>query len=396
LGGHAESTVIGAAFRTNAVNAALANAMAAHADETDDAHPTSLTHPGCAVLPAALAMAERQGSSGEALLRAVALGYDLCARVGLMLGAGRFLVDKGFDPHAFGGIFGAAGAAAALAIHDPARMTYALSYAAQQACGLATLFRDRGHIEKAFVFAGMPARNGVAAATMVDAGMTGVGDVFDGAPSFLITFGVNPEAAKVFDTLGSRFEITNTNIKRWSVGSPMQAALDALELLMSTHRFKSEDVAAAEVHLPAQGAQVVNNRDMPSINAQHLTALMLVDGTIGFASSHDAARMRDPRVLAMRDKVTLIPSRDLSATARQAIVELALNDGRQLRHHTVAVRGTTANPMTRDEVATKALDLMSPTLGAERAQRVIDLVWRLDSMESLPTLTKLLTTKGSP
>ena len=61
LGGQEEASVVGAAFLTSAVNAALANAMAAHADETDDSHPRSLTHPGCAVVPAALAMAEREG-----------------------------------------------------------------------------------------------------------------------------------------------------------------------------------------------------------------------------------------------------------------------------------------------------------------------------------------------
>jgi 2-methylcitrate dehydratase PrpD len=131
---------------------------------------------------------------------------------------------------------------------------------------------------------------------------------------------------------------------------------------------------------------------MPSVNVQHLTALMLVDGTVGFLSSHDAARMTDPAVLDMRRKVTLIPSAELSRAepSRQAIVELALTDGRQLRHHTRAVRGTTTNPMTQGEVAAKALDLMAPMLGPARAQQVIDTVWELERLASLPTLTALL------
>jgi 2-methylcitrate dehydratase PrpD len=392
LGGRADAFVVGATFRTNAVNAALANAMAAHADETDDSHPGSITHPGCAVVPAALAMAEHAGSDGVAFLRAVVLGYDICARTGMMLGGGRFLSHKGFDTHAFGGCLGAAAAAAALEIRDPARMAHALSYAAQQASGLATLFRDRGHVEKAFVFAGMPARNGVAAATMVEAGMTGVDNVFDGEPSFLSAFGVAPDAAASFDSLGTAFEITHTNIKRWSVGSPVQAVLDSLEALISEHRVAAADVSSVAVHLPSEGARVVNDRDMPSVNVQHLTALMLVDGTVGFLSSHDAARMTDPAVLDMRRKVTLVPSAELSRAepSRQAIVELTLTDGRQLRHHTRAVRGTTTNPMTQGEVAAKALDLMAPMLGPARAQQVIDTVWELERLASLSTLTALL------
>jgi 2-methylcitrate dehydratase PrpD len=130
---------------------------------------------------------------------------------------------------------------------------------------------------------------------------------------------------------------------------------------------------------------------MPSVNVQHLAALMLVDGTVGFISSHDAARMHDPAVLAMRAKVKLVPSAELTRAepSRQAIVEIALVDGGTLRHHTRAVRGTTSNPMTRDDVAAKALDLMSPMMG-ERARVLIDLVWGLDRQPSLAPLAALL------
>jgi 2-methylcitrate dehydratase PrpD len=392
LGGRDEAAVVGADFRTSAVNAALANAMAAHADETDDAHPRSITHPGCAVVPAALAMAERVGAGGATFLRAVVLGYDLCARTGIMLGAGRFLTERGFDPHAFGGVMGAAAAAGTLAVPDRIPMTHVLSYAAQQAAGLATLFRDQGHVEKAFVFAGMPARNGVAAATMVELGLTGVRDVFDGTPSFLSAFGVDPNAGGLFDHLGVAYEITRTNIKRWSVGSPAQAVLDSLEALMSEHRFSARNVSALEIHLPQEGARVVDNRDMPSVNVQHLAALMLVEGTVGFEASHDPARMADPAILDLRRRIVLKPSEELSRkeAERQAIVEITLSDGRRLRHHTRAVRGTTANPMTEAEVAAKALDLMTPRLGAERAQRIIDAVGHIEDLPSLRSLASLL------
>jgi 2-methylcitrate dehydratase PrpD len=396
LGGEEEASVVGAAFLTSAVNAALANAMSAHADETDDSHPRSITHPGCAVVPAALAMAEREGSSGAEFLRAVVLGYDLCARTGVMLGAARFLHQRGFDSHAFGGGFGAAAAAGMLAVRERAPMTHVLSYAAQQAAGLATLFRDPGHVEKAFVFAGMPARNGVATATMVQAGMTGVGDVFDGTPSFLSAFGVAEAAAGAFDDLGEVFEITQTNIKRWSVGSPVQAVLDALEALIAEHRFTAADITAVAIQLPERAADLVDNRDMPSINVQHLAALMLYDRTMTFATSHDAKRMMDPGVLALRQKVELIRSAELERAepSRQAIVEITLANRRKLRHHTQAVRGTGSNPMTREEVTAKALDLMTPALGEAGARRVVERVGELERLPSLSVLGTLL--QGRP
>src|SRR2546430_15969040 len=114
-----------------AVNAALANGMLAHADETDDSHAASLTHPGCGVVPAALAMAEREQRGGGPFLRAVALGYDVCCRLTQSLDAYQFRED-GHSTHSFGPLFGAAAAAGALAGLKQSRVRHLLSYAAQQ------------------------------------------------------------------------------------------------------------------------------------------------------------------------------------------------------------------------------------------------------------------------
>ena len=105
--------MIGSRIVTTAVNAALANGMLAHADETDDSHAPSLTHPGCGIVPAALAMAERERRDGTALLRAVALGYDIGCRLTQALDAYQFRED-GHSTHSFGPMFGAAAAAGAL------------------------------------------------------------------------------------------------------------------------------------------------------------------------------------------------------------------------------------------------------------------------------------------
>src|SRR5215212_3973742 len=110
LGGVAEASVIGSRVVTSAVNAALANGMLAHADETDDSHAPSLTHPGCGIVPAALAMAEREQSNGSAFLRSVALGYDVGCRMTLALNPYEFR-EAGHSTHSFGPMFGAAVAA---------------------------------------------------------------------------------------------------------------------------------------------------------------------------------------------------------------------------------------------------------------------------------------------
>ena len=145
-GGAAEASVVTTDIRTSAVNAALANGMFAHADETDDFEPVTKAHPGCSVVPAALAMAEREGRSGPELLRAVALGYDLCCRFLLALGPD---LVRGSHRSAEGtsSTLGAVGAAASLARLDEKGIRHALSYAAQQVSGIWSWVRDAEHVE---------------------------------------------------------------------------------------------------------------------------------------------------------------------------------------------------------------------------------------------------------
>jgi 2-methylcitrate dehydratase PrpD len=391
LGGVKEACVIGSNIITTAVNAAMANGMLAHADETDDSHAPSLTHPGCGIVPAALAMAERERRNGAALLRAVALGYDIGCRLTQSLDAYQFRED-GHSTHSFGPMFGAAAAAGALAGLRERQVRHLLSFTAQQASGISCWMRDGEHVEKAFDFGGMPARNGVAAATMVAHGFTGVDDVFAGERNFFVAYGRKPDPTMLTRDLGATYEIMNTNVKRWSVGSPIQAPLDSLKDLIREHQIKAEEVERLVVRVARQGANTVDNRNMPDICMQHMCAIMLIDGKVTFESSHDEKRMRDRKVLALRGRIELYGDDTLSAAlpSRQGIVEISLRDGRKLEHHTKAVRGTAENPMTRAEVDEKCYDLMAPVIGRIRARQLCDAVWKLDKVRDVRGLRPLL------
>ena len=397
LGGVKEATVIGSRLITTAQHAALANGMLGHADETDDSHAPSLSHPGCAVVPAALAMAEREGANGATFLRAVALGYDVGCRLGLALHPYDFRT-VGHSTHSFGPMFGSAAAASALAGLNADQVRWALSYTAQQCSGISCWMRDEEHIEKAFDFGGMPARNGVAAAAMVAAGFTAVEDVFSGERNFFVAYdetrriGKPPEPHRLVEGLGTTFEIMNTNIKRWSVGSPIQAPLDSLLALIRAHGIKAGDVEKLTVRVAHQGANTTDDRSMPDINMQHLCAVMLIDGIVTFISAHDEKRMKHPKVLELKRRIELLGDDELTRVipSRQGIVELKLKDGRELRHHTKAVRGTAQNPMARAELDEKAFHLMAPILGKKRARSLCDAVWNLERLADVRKLRPLL------
>ena len=391
LGGAPEATVIGTKLVIGAAHAALANGMMGHADETDDSHLGGRFHPGCGVLPAALAIAEQNDRGGGDLIRAVALGYDIGARICPALGLER--ADKArYSTHSLGNAFGGAAAAAALLRLDERQVRHLLSYTVQQASGVPFWNRDPEHIEKAFDFGGMGARNAVYGATMVASGFTATEDPLSGTHNLFTAFGGGGVPEKLVEGLGERWEILNASIKKWTVGMPIQAALDALTLLIAEHKLSKDNVRKLIAHMPDDRIHIVSNATMPDVSLQHLLAITLADGTCTFASSHDEARMQAADILAIRQRIEAVPSRELTEAvpARQAIIEIETTDGRKLSHRTRAVRGTPANPMPQEEVEAKAFDLIEPVIGAGRAKELVAAIARLEVLPSVRALRPLL------
>jgi 2-methylcitrate dehydratase PrpD len=390
--GEKVATVAASNIVCGPIQAAFANALLAHSDETDDSHAPSQSHPGCSIVPAALAAGEQFGIDGPRFLRAVVLGYDVGPRVTMTIGVPGFQSANHLNTHAIAGTFGSAAAAGSAAGFNAQQMRWLLDYAAQQASGIKAWERDTDHIEKAFVFAGMPARNGVTAAEMVQAGGTGLDDIFSGQDNFLLAYAPQADAARLVDKLGERYEIARTNIKKWTVGSPIQAPLDALENLLKKHPFDAAQVKAVTVRLPTSEAALVNDREMPDICLQYMVAVMLLDKTASFRSAHDKARMSDAAIQRERAKVQLVGDETLERRLprREATVDVTLADGSRFSEHIDAVRGTAENPMSREEVQAKARDLMSAVLGQAKTNTLIEKIFALETVRNVRDLRPLL------
>jgi 2-methylcitrate dehydratase PrpD len=194
------------------------------------------------------------------------------------------------------------------------------------------------------------------------------------------------------DKLGERYEIANTDIKKWTVGTPIQAPLDAIENIRRMRPFEADAVKSVVVRLAPTVGVVVDNRDIPDICLQHMVAIMLVDKTASFHAAHDKARMQDAAVLRQRSKVTYVPDDSLARLlpARVAIVEMVFADGTERADRVEAVRGTVRNPMPRAEVVDKARDLVAPVLGAATAQKLIDTLLTLERVPDIRMLRPLV------
>lgn len=391
-GGKGAATIAGTMLTAAPADAALANGVMAHADETDDSHNASRSHPGCAVVPAALAVSEELGIDGARFLRAVTLGYDVGTRVVMAMGGAEFSYESSLATHSIAGTFCAAAAAACAAGLNARQMRWALDYTAQQSSGIVAWRRDTDHIEKAFVFGGMTARNGVTAALVVRSGWNGVEDIFSGADNFFQAYAPKAKPERLVEKLGERYEVVQTDIKKWTVGSPIQGPLDAIEAIRGKRRFQADQVRRVTVRLAPSVAAVVDNRDIPDICLQHMVAVMLVDNTVSFHAAHDKPRMQDAATLRERAKVDLVRDGELVQflPVRIAVVEIELADGTRLSERISAVRGTPRNPMSRTEVMEKARDLTAPILGREKSARLIDTVYAIETVTDIRNLQPLL------
>jgi len=391
-GGKGAATIAGTMLTAAPADAALANGVMAHADETDDSHNASRSHPGCAIVPAALAVAEEVGIDGTRFLRAVTLGYDIGTRVVLAMGGAEFSYESSLATHSIAGTFGAAAAAACAAGLDARQMRWALDYTAQQSSGIVAWRRDTDHIEKAFVFGGMTARNGVTAALVVRSGWNGVEDIFSGDDNFFKAYTPKAQPERLIEKLGERYEVVHTDIKKWTVGSPIQGPLDAIEAIRGKRAFEADQVRRVSVRLAPSVAAVVDNRDIPDICLQHMVAVMLADKTVSFHAAHDKPRMQDTAILRERAKVDLVRDGELAQflPVRVAVVEIEFADGTRLSERISAVRGTPRNPMSRREVTEKAIDLTAPILGGDKSKGLVNAVYAIETLTDIRNLQAFL------
>jgi 2-methylcitrate dehydratase PrpD len=391
LGGPTVASILGTALRAPLVEASLANGMAAHADESDDSHEDSQTHPGCGVVPAAIVVAEEQRSSGLDLLRAVTLGYEMTIRFGRALGSGMTFKSSSLSSHAYGPLFGAGYTAGALMKFDDEQFRALLNYLAQEASGLTTWRLDQRHTLKSYVFAGMPASNGVKAAALVRAGFTGGGDALDMSNrNMLDAICPKPNPDALIDRLGTHFTIIETDIKKYPVGYPIAAPLAALESLIATHNLKPRDVQEIRIYYNEDWYKVIGDLTlMPDVNLRYCMAVTMLDGLLTFDASHDAERMKAADVVAMGKRIQFLgPKPHLERFA--AWVEVSARGEVFAAEQGRDVLGRAENPMTKAQVQDKARELFETVLSSAKAQQAIDMVDRLDRVADVRELIALL------
>lgn len=392
LGSGEDARIWATGERLPAPMAAMCNAYQAHCQEYDCVHEPAVAHVVTAILPAALAHAERVGGvSGRALTEAVILGVDVAAGLGVAAVEGlRF-----FRPGTVGA-FGSVAALGRLMNFDEDRMVAAFSLAYGQVCGTM-----QAHTEGSGLLAmqmAFNARNGVTAAMLAEAGFDGPLGVLEGDFGYFRLIENGGDLGPVIDSLGTTWRITEVAHKPWPSGRATHGILDACLALQTEHGFSAGDVAAIDLTVPPLIQHLVGRppRSEMAINYARLSARYVVasalHGPLSQSDFTDAAYARaDVQNLAQRVTLTVRDGDDPNALV-PIDAAVRLRDGRTLEKRVVDVYGAPENAMTHEAQIAKLVgncaDAPRP-LSPERAARLAGSVAELESLEDVRALVDL-------
>lgn len=383
-GGKADATVIGQNGRLPARAAALANGTASHALDYDDTHFAHIGHPSVAIIPAALAMAEKTDTTGGEFLDAALVGVEISCRIGTWLGRQHY--QHGFHQTATSGTFGAALAAARLAGLDPAAMAHAMGIASTRASGLKSQFGTMG---KPY-HAGMAAANGVEAALLAKAGFISRPNGLECEQGFASTHaGENSGLAPILAGLGEVFWFETVQHKFHACCHGLHAAIEALNALRLEHRLVPDDIASVSVTTHPRWLKVCNieapQTGLEAKFSYRLTAAMALAGCdTGALTTYTDAVCTDRELVALRDRVQVETDPALPDT--EARVEVGLHSGAAL-----AARHDLDQPIAPDIRLAKIRAKAASLLGSEKADSLWAAIADIDH-QPLTSLTRLVAT----
>ena len=395
-------SVIGSKLRVPARFAAFANGVAIHADDYDDTQLAVakdrvyglLTHPTAPVLPAVLAVAERDGYSGRDLLRAYHVGVEVECKIAEAIHPRHY--QQGFHSTATCGSLGSAAALANLCGLSPEMTRTVLGIAGSQAAGLRENF---GTMMKPF-HAGRAAENGVVALELAPMGFTAAPCILEAPRGFFRAAGGGYDEAAIRAKLGHpwTFADPGVSIKPHPSGSLTHPGMTLMLSLIRQHDIRPEQV---------ERVKVGTNQNMPNALIHHqpttelqakfsmefCIAILLLRRRAGLPEFTDEI-VNEPKVRAMMHKVEfgVHPLAEAAGYDKMTtIIEIALKDGRKISGQADFGKGSPANPMSYEDVADKFRECASfRGWPSNQAGQVIDLVSRLESVPKASEITALL------
>jgi 2-methylcitrate dehydratase PrpD len=329
------------------------------------------------VLPALLAFAEWKKTTGADLVHAFVLGVEAEERIGLSVFPEHY--EAGWHITGTAGIFGAAAAAGKLLNLDEQKMTWALGIAATQSSGLQEMF---GSMCKS-LHPGRAAQGGLTAALLADGGFTSSERSIEAPRGFGNVLSKKFDPKVITEGLGSRFELMSNMYKPYACGLVVHAAIDGCIEISRENGLKPDAIEAIELTVSPLVPRLTGKPEPQTglegkFSVYHAVSAAIVHGAAGEAQFSDAC-VRDPRVIALRSRVTL--KEDAAIGRTEARVTIRARDGRSFSKHVEHALGTLQRPMSDADLEAKFRALAQDLLPASQVANIIKLCWRVGTLD---------------
>jgi 2-methylcitrate dehydratase PrpD len=388
-GGSPVAQVIGAPHRLTARQAALAVGIAGHAMDYDDMGIGG--HPSAVVLPAVFAVAEELNKDGPTTIQAILFGYEAMRMVSTACGDVSY--DRGYHCTGTFGAFGATMGAGRLLELDPLRLQRALGIAGTQASGLRASF---GTMSK-HLNAGNAAAIGVLSARLAEAGYTGATNVIESPQGFAVAHNnvfADFDPAGPGTSLGERLAVEQIMFKPHAACGATHSAIEGIRLLKEQRPFSADEVDEVELLVSDQHLEVCGIPEPKTglegiFSIRYAATLALAESGTGPTAFTDA-RVQDPAMVALRNRVRVTPVAHIANIDSPTEVRVRLVIGEELETSVDALVGKPDDELPRqwETLKAKFLDLVSPVLGAGRANELVDVVRRIETLRSIRELTE--------
>jgi len=394
-GGSAE--VLISRRQTSPLFAAMVNAAASHYAEQDDVHNGSVFHPGSVVFPPALAVAQAQGASGRDLITAAVAGYEVGIRVGEFLGRTHYKV---FHTTGTAGTVAAAAAAGRVLGLSANAMQHAFGSAGTQAAGLWEFLRDAADSKQ--LHTAKAASDGLLAAYLAQDGFTGARHILEGPQGMAAGMSIDADPSRLTDRLGQRWALSETSFKFHASCRHTHPAADALLTLVVENDLVPDDIARVTAHVHQAAIDVLGPVVDPRTVHQAKFSMGTVLGVIATFRRAGLAEFqqhfRDPRVVAFRERVRMVPDAEVEAAYPQrwiGKVEVETRAGRMLSARIEEPKGDPGNTLTRAELEAKAVRL-AEFGGAATPAEMRDAIARIYALTDAPRVGPLLALAAAP
>ncbi len=388
LGGNPEATLLSDGSRSSAYMAALVNAAASHVVEMDDLHKASILHPAAPVVPAALAMAEREGASGSEFLAAVVVGYEVAIRVGEAMGPSHY---RFWHTTGTCGIFGAAAAVAKILGLSKPEVAMALGSAGTQAAGLWEFLSD-GAMSKQ-MHPAKAAADGLLAALLAEQGFTAATRIFEGEKGFGRAMAPEFDLSRLTQGLGSTPpRILSTSFKAHAACYHIHSAIDAVLEIRRKLSLEPSDVKGVRIALYPAALDLLEKVEAKDpyaakFNIPFCAATALVYGQVGL-SAFTNDRLGDPKIQKIVHQISLVRDAELGKVYPDrwpAVVEVTTRAGEIHAARIDYPKGDPMNPMSQEELVAKFHNLSTPALTENQRKRTADACLQLEHYENLAT-----------